>query len=362
MIFSQRHIFFSLLVLALLVSVATGALGYTLSVLGYPRDIELLAEISAALILFSIVLLFGVQIPLNKVVHQMQALLLGKSYSRVSITRKDEIGFLAHFFNEITKNLERFSSSIISSERRQKELNAAQKIQQDLLPHNKVSAPGLEIAADTKPASEIGGDAFDFFEKDGRILFYIGDSTGHGMPAGIVMVMMDVLLSTFVNMENSLSSMLVQTNRYLKPHLQTTMFMTLILLEWLPKERIVRWAGAGHEHLIHFDSKTGQAKATPAGGIAMGMLPDISKQVKEQTLDLPLNDFLILYSDGIVNAKNVMGEIYGLERFLKLIQNHANSGVTTKELYERIASEVSHYMDGTAQDDDMTLMVLKSVA
>ena len=297
--------------------------------------------------------------PLSLILREMKALLTGQKYRRLMTEQKNEIGVLAHFFNEVTRNLEKISGDIQSHERMKKELNLAQKIQYDLLPHTLPSLPDLDVVAKTRPASEIGGDTFDFVVQKDRVIFYVGDSTGHGVPAGLVMIMVDTLIKTFFDMFVSLKDIMINLNKYLKPHLQTTMFMTMILGEWLPLEKKIKWVGAGHEYLVHYKTTTQSLHSYPAGGIAVGMLADNTALVKEQEITLEENDFLVMYSDGITEAKNVLGEIYDLKRLEQLISTQATTGMSARDLFDRIAGDVGRFMDGQAQGDDMTLIVLK---
>lgn len=309
-----------------------------------------------------IILIIKMHSPLKKVIREMKALLTGKSYRRIMTKKTNEIGVLAHFFNEITRNLENISSDVKSHERIRKELNTAQKIQRDLLPKNTPEIPGLEITARTRSASEIGGDTFDFIAKGERNLMYIGDSTGHGVPAGIVMVMVDTLIETFMDLYDKLTDIMIMLNKYLKPHLQTTMFMTMILMEWENKTKKFKWVGAGHEHIIHVQTNKGTVMSTPAGGIAVGMLPDNSKMTKEQEIQLNEGDFIILFSDGITEAKNIAGEDYTLERLKTAAKSHASTDTSTEDLFKKIAIDVGRFMEGAVQLDDMTLIVIKATA
>lgn len=310
---------------------------------------------TAALFIF----LLKVHLPMQKIIHEMKCLLTGKTYRRIMTTKKNEIGVLAHFFNEITRNLENISSDVKSHQRISKELNNAQNIQAELLPKNIPDLPGLEIVARTRPSSEIGGDAFGYFSKQDRTLFYIGDATGHGIPSALIMIMVDVLLTTFVDLHDNTIDIMRNLNKYLKPHLQTSMFMTLILLDWNQKEKKMKWVGAGHEYLIIYNSNNEELKSIPSGGIAMGMLPDNSALLKEQEVEMKENDFLVLFSDGIVEAKNVMGERYDLKRLEEVIKKNANKDMSSEKLFEKIALDVSRFMEGHVQEDDMTLIVIK---
>lgn len=297
--------------------------------------------------------------PIQIVMREMKALLTGKSYKRILTARMDEVGLLAHFFNEVTRNLESISGDIKTHARIQKELDSAQDIQQMLIPKNAPVIPQLNVTAKTRPASEIGGDTFDFFFKDGRHILYIGDSTGHGIPAGIVMVMVDVLLETFIEIESTLLNMVIKLNKYLKSHLKPSMFMTMILMEWVPSEKTLKWIGAGHEHIIHVQTRKGIVNLIKAGGLAIGMLPNIENFVKENEIVLEEDDFVILYSDGIIEAKNVHGDLYTLNRLQKFLKEQAGVDVRTETLFEKIAIDVGRFMEGYKQLDDMTLIVMK---
>lgn len=327
---------------------------------------ELILQLSGgigAMTLFTLIAVYAkLARPMNLVILEMKALLTGKSYRRVMTKRRDEIGVLAHFFNEVTRNLENISSDVHEHEILKKEVDLAQSIQRDLLPKEIPNVPGLDLAAKTRPASEIGGDAYNFYQQDGRHIMYIGDSTGHGVPAGLIMIMVDVLMDTFIELENDLVEMMVQINRFLKPNLRTTMFMTIILLEWLPQRKVLQWVGAGHEHVIHIKPNTDETNRIPAGGIALGMLADNRAMTKIQEIQLAPGDFVVLFSDGITEAKNVTGDIYTVERLEEFAKIHTKGDTSANELFEKIAVDVSRFMEGHRQDDDMTLMIFKCLS
>jgi len=325
--------------------------------------IILLSAGLGAMTLFTLLVVYSkLARPMKLVILEMKALLTGKSYRRVMTKRRDEIGVLAHFFNEVTRNLENISSDVHEHEILKKEVDLAQSIQRDLLPKEIPKIPGLDLAAKTRPASEIGGDAYNFYQENDRHIMYIGDSTGHGVPAGLIMIMVDVLMDTFVELEDDLVEMLVQINRFLKPNLRTTMFMTIILLEWIPTRKTLQWVGAGHEHVIHIKPSTDHVNRIPAGGIALGMLADNRALSKIQEIQLEAGDFVILFSDGITEAKNVTGEIYTVERLEEFAKIHTKGDTTANDLFEKIAVDVSRFMEGHRQDDDMTLMIFKCLS
>lgn len=297
--------------------------------------------------------------PLSKIMREFKALLTGKQYRRIYTKKIDEIGIMAHFFNQVTHSLERVSSNIKEHKRLSTELNVARKIQQDLIPKEAPPIPGLDITAKTKPAAEIGGDAFDFLVKENQTFMYIGDVTGHGVPSGLVMMIADTLIHTFADTSQTGHELLVKTNKYLKPRIQTTMFMTMLMLRWKHSTQEMFYTGAGHETLLHFKAADRTCDNIKAGGIALGMVPDNEKLIKEQSISLNEGDFLVLYSDGIVEAKNQNGEMYSIDMFKSLVEREARSAESAADLFQKLSSEVLKFLGDFIQLDDMTLMVIK---
>lgn len=298
--------------------------------------------------------------PIKTIVREMKALLVGKTYNKIFTTKTDEIGIVAHFFNEITRALERVSVDLKDHKRLSTELSVAQKIQRDLLPKSNPEVPGLDITAKTKSAAEIGGDSFDFITKNSDTYFFVGDVTGHGIPAGLVMIMVDTLINTFMDMYDTLFDILVNTNKYLHPRIQSTVFMTMVLFKWNNEAKKLSFIGAGHENIMHYSATTKELTTFKSGGIALGMVPDISKMAKEQELDYKTGDYLILYSDGITDAKNANGEPFSLEKFQALIKQGADKGFSSDVIFKDVSQTLAKYIEGAIQEDDMTLIVIKN--
>jgi serine phosphatase RsbU (regulator of sigma subunit) len=310
-------------------------------------------------ILNLIIFILLVSRPVNKILREFKALLTGKKYNRIYTKKVDEIGVIAHSFNAITSSLERVSTDIKEHRRISSELNIAQKIQQDLLPESAPNIPGLDIIAKTRPAAEIGGDSFDFITKGDQTFIYIGDVTGHGVPAGLVMMIVDTLLHTFSDMVENSHQLLTQVNKYLKPRIQSTMFMTMIMMRWIHQTKELKFTGAGHETIVHYKAMDKSVTNEKAGGIALGMVPDNEKLIKEETIPFQLGDFIVLYTDGITESRNTEGEMFEEKKLIKIIEKNAPSAASAAELFQRISTEVTHFIGDTIQQDDMTLIVIR---
>lgn len=298
--------------------------------------------------------------PLKTVMFEMQNLLAGKPYKKIFSLRIDEVGVLAYFFNKVTASLGEVSGDIKDRRRMIDELKIASQLQRDILPEGATlnNLVGMDLVAKTKPASELGGDSYNFFTVRDRTFVYIGDVTGHGVAAGLIMTMVNSLIAVFADLHDSPYEILVNVNRYIKRHVKKAMFMTLVMLCWDNKTQKMTFVGCGHEHILIYRAATGVCESIPAGGVALGMVPDNSKVIKEQVLELTVGDMVILYSDGITEARNGQGELFGLERLKELVVEYA-AEKNSEGVHYRIATAVSEYSAGHDQADDMTLIVMK---
>ncbi len=316
------------------------------------------AIIGVFVIYFLALYYFGVVRPLNAVLNEMQCLIAGKPYKKIFTTRIDEIGILAHFFNSVTKGFGEVSYDIKDRERMIDELKLAAQLQRDTLPLKSPGVKGLQLVAKNKPATELGGDIFNFVTSKSKTYIYIGDVTGHGVAAGLIMTMATSLINVFADIYGSAYEILVNVNRYIKRHVKKAMFLTMVMLSWDEEKGKLSFVGAGHEHILVYRMATGECEAIVSGGVALGMVPDNSKLIKEQELTVNEGDFVILYSDGIVEARNTSEELYGLERLKKSVIEYAPQ-YSAEGLNYHIAQDVSAFNHGHIQDDDMSLIVIK---
>lgn len=313
------------------------------------------------LLLIFFVFVWNVFIPLSRVVRQVTNLLTGKSFKRVTPTTIDEIGVFTHFFNEITQDLEKISYDVKERRRMSSELDIASNIQRDVLPKEAPEAPGLDVVAKTRSAAEVGGDTFDFLTSadDNQVFIYIGDVTGHGVPAGLVMMMVDTIVTSMVYQGITNGQELVShTNYLLHPRISSRLFMTAVMLRWDKQSQQMYYTGAGHEHILVYRKNKEEVESIPSGGIALGMIPDVSKLVQEKPIPLEIGDCLVLYTDGITEAKNHTGEMYGLERLQKSFRRNAYKP-SVEAIFDGVTKDFSDFVEEYVQIDDITMIVIK---
>lgn len=317
-------------------------------------------SLGAVFIYMILVYLYEIVRPMYVVLAQIKALLTGRKYSRIFTKRLDEIGVIAHFFNEVTKNIEKISTDIKEGKRMLSELEIAGQIQKDILPVENPKIPGLDIVPKTRSAVELGGDNFDFITVKDNSYIYIGDVTGHGVPAAIVMTIVNTLIHTFAEMYDNAFDIVTNTNRRLKTRIKSTMFMTMLMLRWNAATQKMSFVGAGHEHLMVYRAAKGECDVQPTGGIALGMVADNSKLIKEIDIPLEKNDVIILYTDGITEGRNMAGEMFSLPRLKKAVENYATQYGSEGIVYH-VAQEYSHFVQEHIQDDDVTLIAIKYI-
>ena len=322
-----------------------------------------LGIILSILFIHLLFILFSFVMPMGRVAKQVNNLLTGKNYQRLKPTTVDEIGMFTHFFNEITSDLEKISHDVKERRRMSSELDIASQIQKDVLPKEAPDSPGLDIVAKTRSAAEVGGDSFDFLSSpDGNQTYiYIGDVTGHGVPAGLVMMMVDTIVTAMVNMGLvSSKDVVVNTNTLLTPRISSRLFMTMVMLRWDAVLQKMFYTGGGHEHILVYRSKTESVESFKSGGIALGMIPDNSHIAVEQEIPLEIGDTIVLYTDGLTEAKSKTGDMYGVERMTESLKKHGYLP-SSESIFSHLTQDFANFVQEYVQVDDTTMIVIKFV-
>lgn len=321
-------------------------------------------------------LIFGILVGLtfsyffaNKITNPIKkltesALIIGKGdfTHRVTVKGRDEVGVLGETFNKMAHDLEISTKAMIEKERLSKELEVAAQIQKEILPKTLPKISGLDVAADLYPATEIGGDLYDFIQVREEYVMYIADVTGHGVSSGLVASIANALLFSYAP-EKNLKDMLVSVNRVLKEKTAANMLVTLLMLRYSDRsDGTIRYISAGHPEMIHFSSHAKKVVVEEGGGVALGMLPDISGNLCEKEVKLEKDDCLVLYSDGITEALAENGkEMYGIKRLKRAVNEYAELP-TAEAMKNAILAEVKSFIGKGIQSDDITIVVLKKTS
>lgn len=309
-------------------------------------------------IVFAYMLASGITRPLKTLTLGAGMIAKGDFKHRVAVTTKDELATLARAFNSMAQELEISTKALVYKERVAKELELAAKIQRELLPRVIPKVNGMDISAGLIPAEEIGGDCYDFIKLgEDKILMYLGDVTGHGVPSGIVVSIANALIYNYAGRAD-LKELLIEVNRVMKEKTSANMFMTLVLLEWDAALNKVRYVSAGHEQMIHYHAVDGKITMTDTGGLALGMLPKIDHVLEEKSVFMEEGDTLVIYSDGIPEAWKNDSEMFGIGRLKRAVSEYSDLP-TAFSIRNALLAEVKQYTGGYKQLDDITVMVLK---
>ncbi|MEZ4086992.1 MAG: SpoIIE family protein phosphatase [Candidatus Gracilibacteria bacterium] len=296
--------------------------------------------------------------PLKKLTDGAGIIATGNFKHRVQVKTKDEIATLANAFNSMAQELDVSTKALVYKERVAKELEIAANIQKELLPKKIPAIAGLDISAGLLPAEEIGGDCYDFLmPDDNNLMMYLGDVTGHGVPSGIVVSIANALIYREASTLDP-RNILVDVNKILKEKTSSNMFITLVMLHWDALQKELKYVSAGHEQMLHYHAKDASVTLTPAGGLALGMLPDISQQLQEEKVHMEEGDCLVVYSDGIPEAWRNEKEMFGMTALRRAVGSYG-SLENALSIRNALFSEVKQYCGNWKQMDDMTLMVLK---
>lgn len=309
-------------------------------------------------VLLSFILARQFNKPLSQLLEATEKVSAGDYDTRVDIKSRDELSLLGMSFNKMANDLKAGIDARVFKEKVGREIELASQIQTQLIPKLIPKVPGLDISAAILPADEIGGDMYDFLPSvDENHMFYLGDVTGHGIPAGLLSSVSSALFYGFSKISD-LKEILVRVNEVFHAKTMSNMFMTLCLVKYNDLLNKFFYVSAGHEQVVKFSASENSTILLPSGGVALGMTKDISKLLTEVSFTVSSGDFAIIYSDGIPESWNQKRELYGMQRLLNVIQ--LNSTVkTAKEMRDAILNDVKHFADNYKQMDDITIIVLR---
>ena len=237
--------------------------------------------------------------------------------------------------------------------RTEAELNFALGVQKALFPRHFPDG-GLEFAAVCIPARGVSGDYYDVLQlPDGRLIIAIADISGKGIPAAILMANLQALLRALSSIGDSPADVCRRLNKHLNQVMDESRFATFFYAEWKPDERLLRYVNAGHNPPILLDS--GPPRRLKEGGIPLGIFPGSEFEMGEVLLKP--SDLLVLYSDGITEAKENDGEEFGDQRLENLIT--ANQEKPLPEIQAQILEAVREW-SGQEVEDDMTLVLVRA--
>jgi serine phosphatase RsbU (regulator of sigma subunit)/predicted ester cyclase len=252
---------------------------------------------------------------------------------------------------------QRLEQEIRERERFEQELQVARSIQQASLPKELLTLEGWQINPYYQPAREVGGDFYEFFELDaGKVGLAVGDATGKGIPAALAVTATSSMLRAVARDSGySPGEVLERVNETLLARIPLNMFVTCFYAVLEPKSASLSYANAGHD--LPYLWRGGDAEELRARGMPLGLMAGMSYEEKE--IELDYGEGVLFYTDGLVEAHDPKGEMFGFPRLRKLIAEHGEESSLGDFLLEQLYSFVG---EGWEQEDDITHLTLKRSA
>ena len=287
----------------------------------------------------------------------------GDYSQRVPVTRRDEIGQLERQFNQMAEQMiasieekQRLTEQHARLEERarmEQELQTAQYIQRALLPKDVPALPGWQLMPFYRPAREVGGDLYDFIPfEDGRLGIVIGDVTDKGIPAALIMATTCTMLRTAALATDSPGEVLARVNDLLYAGTPSRMFVTCFYAILDPYSGRLHYANAGQD--LPYRRQADEVRELRARGMPLGLMP--AMVYEEQEVILAPGEYILFYSDGLVEAHNPGREMFGFPRLKTLLAEHADWA----SLIDYLLNELRCFTgEAWEQEDDVTLVALQ---
>ncbi len=242
-----------------------------------------------------------------------------------------------------------------------KALALAGEVQKSLLPQDKPVVQGLDIAGKNVSCDEIGGDYFDFLwrrdTKKGPFSVVVGDISGHGVESALLMTTARAFLRMRASQPGTISEIITAMNRHLtRDVLETGRFMTLFYLTIDPEKDRIDWVRAGHDPALVYDPGRDEFTELKGDGVALGVKENFDYQ-ENNISGLTNGQIIAIGTDGIWEAINSNGEMFGKERFRNIIRKNAGSG--SGDIVNAVYKELNQFTRGQKSEDDITLVIIK---
>ncbi len=293
-------------------------------------------------------------VPLKEIIQALKDIRRGNFDRKVIVRSNDEIGYTGDVVNEMATELK-------DRDQMRQSLFLAREVQQNLLPAANPQIEGLDIAGSSIYCDETGGDYYDFIISDGnedeQIGIAIGDVSGHGISSALLMAAVRSSLRQRSFLPGSAAEIISDVNRQLVNDVEDSgQFVTMFYLIIDPIKMNLQYVRAGHDPAIFYDPNTDAFEELGGTGMALGV--DKNWNVKAYTkTGLKNGQIIFLSTDGIWEARNLQGEMFGKEPIYDIIRN--NSSLSANEILNAMIESLKSFQKGAKIEDDITLVIIK---
>ena len=285
----------------------------------------------------------------------VRELAAGNFQTRVPVRSTDEFGSLATAFNQMAADLERHQALVVEQERLRRELELSRLIQTEMLPRAPLRLGAAEIKGISIPAREVGGDFFNYFAlADGRLALLVGDVSGKGVSAALLMANVQATLRARLPHETDLARLAAELDREIDETTPGAVYLTLFLGILDAGRQELRYVNAGHnpQFVVHAG---GGFEVMGATGLPIALYP--GQPYAEKVVPARPGDLLFFYTDGLVEAEDDNGDMFGIERLQALLGIEQTKGVDT--VLQEVEEAVRRFRGKNEPMDDATMMALR---
>jgi sigma-B regulation protein RsbU (phosphoserine phosphatase) len=294
-------------------------------------------------------------LPFSEIIETLRGVKNGHYNKKVQVTTNDEIGYTGDAINEMTEGLK-------ERERLQQSLDIAMEVQQNLLPSRDPEIEGLDIAGTSIYCEETGGDYYDYLMTgetgQKKICVVVGDVADHGIPSALLMTTARAFLRQRTSRSGELDQVVSDVNRQLTRDVEDSgRFMTLFICEIDRNRNIIHWVNAGHDPAMIYDCKNDTFEELAGNALPLG----VSETAAYQKFDKKITpgQIIMLGTDGIWEAQNPQGEMFGKQRFKNIIRE--NAGRRAREIVQTVIKQVDNFRISLEKADDVTLVISKII-
>lgn len=286
-----------------------------------------------------------------------ETLARGDLDARVPVRSRDEFGSLASAFNRMAGELKENQERLVQQERLRREVEIGREIQQELLPRETLHLPFGDVRGVSIPAREVGGDFYNYFGlPGGEVALLVGDVSGKGVPAALLMANLQAMLRATLASGSELAALVDRVDRDLDGSTPAAVYSTLFVGILDPSGRVLRYVNAGHNPPFAILA-AGELKRLDTTGRPVGLLA--GGGYREASVALPPGGVLFLYTDGLTESESPGGEEFGMQRLEEVLRRE--SAASIDGLLQRVEEAVRAHRGPCEAADDATMMALRLV-
>ena len=318
-----------------------------------------------AAIIFAIFFAKTITAPVNRLFQATREVAAGNFNVTLKRASSDEIGALTDSFVAMSNRISDLVQESMRKVQLENELAIASTVQQTLLPPQKFADSQVDLVSHYQSASECGGDWWGYFRVGDQLCVMIADATGHGLPSALItaaaqssVTVMSKFAQDYPSFALDPGKLLTFANRAIYGASKGKIMMTFFLGVIDFKTKKMKFSSAGHNPPWLFRTADGviQHKSLVATGTRLGEFPDV-EPFEQREIDLETGDLLFLYTDGIMEGKNLADDMYGKKRVLKFCKE--GLAISSDALIANLMKDFNHYNEGKPYDDDVTLVAAR---